>query len=264
MKFNITRPLVIVKVHTTGTDARTDRVVGITINRFDLDGQHRSGTRFINPERDIPQDAIAIHGITNERVENEKTFAQIGKGLFDFINDADIAGFNVKFDIEMLMGEFDRLNLNYTVYNRDIIDLCELYIKFNPRNFASAISHYVEPKFQVTGPIGTEQYASLCEKLMDSMLAPLGDVGEYLTTLLKRQNYNVRSLDIRGLFVLGENNKPVFSTGMHKGKPVGDVLIADQSYYDWMRSTKANFPKDTLAMAERILKKAKQAVVEGV
>lgn len=263
MKLNIIKPLVIVKVHTTGLDVRTDRVVGITINRYEPSGQDRSGTRYINPERDIPQDAVAVHGITNERVEKEKTFDQIGKGLFDFINDADIAGFNVKFDIEMLMAEFERLNLNYTVYNRDIIDLYELYIKFNPRNFAAAINQYVDPKFQNAGPIGTEEHANLCDRLMDSMLGPLESPGEDLPSLLKRQSYNARTLDIRGFFVLDANNKPVFNTGMHKGKSVGDVLIADQGYYDWMRSAKANLPKDTLMMAEKILKKAKSAIVEG-
>jgi len=261
MKLNITKPLAFIKVHTTGVDPSIDRIVAITITRFEPNGTQRKGTRFINPERDIPMDAVAIHGITNERVENEKTFDQVGKNLFDFINDADIAGFNVKFDIEMLMEEFGRINLDYVVYNRKVIDLYDIYLKKSPRNFVSAVAQYVDQGFEQNGPIGTEQYADLCVSLMDGMLGVEGKQVE-LQSALEDIGINTRTLDVRGFFALDESNRPVFNVGKHKGKVVAELLTSDPSYYQWMRSDKSKLPKDVIALAERILKKAKSATAE--
>ncbi len=262
MKLSIKKPISIIKVHTTGLDVRTDRMVGITITKFEPSGKRISGTRLINPEREIPQEAIAIHGITNEVADKEKTFDQVGKNLYDFINDSDIVGFNVRFDLEMLMAEFDRLGLSFTVHNREVIDLYDLYVKLNPRTFKAAVAQYVDSAVAVVDPISTERYVDMLEPMMDNMLKPLESEGEDLVAIAKKCG-TVKTLDVRGWFALDENNKAVFNIGKHKGKPVADTLINHSDYYDWMRTPKAEVPKDALNIAERILKKAKNSIIEG-
>lgn len=256
MKFKIDKPLVIVKTHTTGLDPRADRVVAITITRYEPDGRKKSGTRMVNPECHIPQEATAIHGITNDMVEREKVFGDMAQGLFDFIKDADIAGFNIRFDIEMLMGEFARVNLDYAVYNRRVIDLYEVYLKLNPRSFSSAIAQYVDPKFEEGKVIGTDAYVGLCDELMDSMLTA-NTPGASLQEGVDKVGISTRVLDVRGFFAADEGNRAIFNIGKHKGKLVAEVLLSDSGYYDWMRSDKAGLPKDVLQLAEKILKKAK-------
>lgn len=255
MKFKIEKPLVFVKAHTTGLDTKTDRIVAITIGKYNPDGSYKSGTRMVNPECHIPQEATAIHGITNEMVQNEKTFDQLAANLFGFMNDADIAGFNIKFDIEMLMEEFSRANFDYSVLGRNVIDLHEVYMKLNPRNFSAAIKSYVDPSFKEGQVVSTESFAMLCDKLMDSMLP--SDEGTSLQEAVGNVGVNTKVLDIRGFFILNEQNKPVFNVGKYKGKMVADVLTTDTGYYEWMRSERSGLPKDVLQLAEKIIKRAK-------
>lgn len=60
---------------------------------------------YINPERDIDPGAIAVHGITNERVKNEKTFGELAGDLLDFIDGAPLIIHNAEFDIKFLNAE---------------------------------------------------------------------------------------------------------------------------------------------------------------
>lgn len=254
MELKIEKPLVILKVHTTGLDTTKDRIVAITIRKHDKDGGFKSGTRMINPECQISELAVAKHGITNEAVQNEKTFSQVGKNLFDFIGDADVAGFNIRFDLEILTEEFSRIGLDYKVYNRHVIDLHDAYMKSDPHSFASAIKKYVDPSFK-DGIISTDRYTVLCEDLMGNMLRPNGEnFFETLNTL----GVNTRMLDVRGFFGL-DGNKAVFNFGKYKGRLVSEVLQSDEGYYDWMKSDKSGLPKETLALAALIIKKAKSA-----
>jgi DNA polymerase-3 subunit epsilon len=64
--------------------------------------------RYINPERDIPAEVIAIHGITPERVKNEKVFAGIADELIEFLGDAPLVAHNAMFDLGFLNAELER------------------------------------------------------------------------------------------------------------------------------------------------------------
>ena len=64
---------------------------------------------YINPERDIEADAIAIHGITNERVANEPVFADIADQFLEFIGDAKMVIHNARFDMGFINAELERL-----------------------------------------------------------------------------------------------------------------------------------------------------------
>jgi DNA polymerase-3 subunit epsilon len=257
MKFKLEKPLVFVKVHTTGMDPKTDRIVSITISKYQPDGRYKSGTRMINPECHIPEEATAINGITNEIVQNEKTFDQVANGLYDFMNDADIAGFNVKFDIEMLMAEFARVGLDYVVHSRDVIDLHDVYMKQNPRNFISAVKRYIDADFPEDQVISTEKNVNLCDGILDAMMAHHHGIS--LKEATSAIGVNTKILDIRGFFVLNDDKKAVFNVGKYKGKLVADVLTTDTSYYDWMKSEKSGLPQDVILLAEKIIKKARSA-----
>lgn len=64
---------------------------------------------YINPERDIPEETTAIHGITNEKVKDCPVFADIVDEFLDFVSDTELLIHNAKFDVSFINMELARL-----------------------------------------------------------------------------------------------------------------------------------------------------------
>jgi DNA polymerase III subunit epsilon len=65
--------------------------------------------RYVNPEREIDAGAMAVHGITNEKLATAPRFAEIVDELLAFIGDAELVIHNAPFDVGFLDAEFARL-----------------------------------------------------------------------------------------------------------------------------------------------------------
>ena len=101
---------IVFDTETTGLDpAQGHRL--IEIGCIELVNRIPSGHtfhRYINPERDIPTDAFAIHGIDFERVKSERVFADIADELIAFLGDAPLVAHNATFDLGFLNAELER------------------------------------------------------------------------------------------------------------------------------------------------------------
>jgi DNA polymerase-3 subunit epsilon len=101
---------IVFDTETTGLDpAQGHRL--IEIGCIELVNRIPSGHtfhRYINPERDIPADAFAIHGIDLERVRNERVFAEVDDELIAFLGDAPLVAHNATFDLGFLNAELQR------------------------------------------------------------------------------------------------------------------------------------------------------------
>lgn len=91
---------IVLDTETTGFDPKTgDRLIEVgCIEIEDLLPTGRTFHRFVNPERPIPAGAIAVHGITDDKVKDAPKFAEIVHDLMDFIGDAPIIAHNAQFD----------------------------------------------------------------------------------------------------------------------------------------------------------------------
>lgn len=69
----------------------------------------RSYQRYINPERDIPADALAVHGLTTEFLNDKPRFSEIAEELLTFIDGASLVIHNAEFDVRFINAEFQRL-----------------------------------------------------------------------------------------------------------------------------------------------------------
>ncbi|MBL0948110.1 DNA polymerase III subunit epsilon [Brevundimonas sp.] len=98
---------IVLDTETTGFDPRTgDRMIEVgCIEIDDLLPTGRTFHRLINPERDIPAGAIAVHGITNDKVRDAPKFAEIAVDLLEFIGDAPVIAHNASFDRAFLNHE---------------------------------------------------------------------------------------------------------------------------------------------------------------
>ena len=69
--------------------------------------------------------------------------------IYDFIGDADLAGYNSnRFDIPMLMEEFDRAGIEFNIDNRRTIDVQRVFYKMEPRTLRAALKFYCEKEME--------------------------------------------------------------------------------------------------------------------
>ncbi|MGF7156992.1 DNA polymerase III subunit epsilon [Bartonella heixiaziensis] len=103
---------IIFDTETTGLDKEKDRI--IEIGCVEMVDRYLTGRRFhvyLNPQGVIiPEEVVAIHGLTNERLKNEKSFSDIADAFLEFINGATMIAHNASFDIGFLNAELGRAN----------------------------------------------------------------------------------------------------------------------------------------------------------
>ena len=117
---------------TTGVWAPANRIVELGAVKFRL-GQ--PGTdRFsclVNPERDIPPEVVAIHGITNGDVQSAETIKPVLERFAEFCGpDSILIAHNAPFDISFVGCEADRVGL--PLMGNLIMDTVDLFRKFRP------------------------------------------------------------------------------------------------------------------------------------
>src|SRR5215813_2638517 len=104
---------VVLDTETTGLDPyQGHRLVEIgcieLVNRFPT-GQ--TFHRYLNPERDVPPEAFAIHGLSDDFLKSQPVFADIAADLLAFVGGAALIAHNAAFDLSFLNAELERIKL---------------------------------------------------------------------------------------------------------------------------------------------------------
>ena len=119
---------IIFDTETTGLDNKLDRV--IEIGGVELENHFPTGRTlhiFINPgDRKVHPDALAVHGITDEFLQDKRPFAEVAQEIVDFFGDARWVAHNANFDMGFINAEFDRVGLppKRFVFQKSIKDIC--------------------------------------------------------------------------------------------------------------------------------------------
>ena len=102
---------IILDTETTGLDpAQGHRVIEIgCVEMVNRRLTNRTFHVYINPERDIDPEAVAVHGITPEFLADKPTFSGIVEEFIDFARDAEVIAHNASFDIGFLNAELARI-----------------------------------------------------------------------------------------------------------------------------------------------------------
>lgn len=85
---------------------------------------------YISPERVVPDDAIRIHGITNDFLVGKPLFSAVADAFIDYIGDATLIIHNAEFDIKFLNYELDKLGKEALTFDRVIDTLAIARRKF--------------------------------------------------------------------------------------------------------------------------------------
>jgi DNA polymerase-3 subunit epsilon len=102
---------IVLDTETTGLDPlRGDRLVEVgCIEIFNRMPTGQTFHRYINPERDMPAEALAVHGLTTAFLAGKPLFAEIVDEFLEFIADAPLIIHNASFDVSFINAELDRI-----------------------------------------------------------------------------------------------------------------------------------------------------------
>lgn len=103
---------IVLDTETTGLDPKQGHRI-IEIGCVEMINRRLTGNTYhvyINPQRLVEQEAIEVHGITNEYLADKPVFSAIAKEFIDFISGAQLVIHNAPFDIGFMDHEFSRLS----------------------------------------------------------------------------------------------------------------------------------------------------------
>jgi len=102
---------IILDTETTGLSAETgDRIIEIgCVELLNRKLTRNNFHHYVNPERDSHEDALKVHGISNEFLRDKPLFAHIADELLAYIEGAELIIHNAPFDLAFLNKELERL-----------------------------------------------------------------------------------------------------------------------------------------------------------
>ena len=238
MELKLTKPIVFFDLETTGVNIAQDRIVEISILKVYPNGNKESKTWLVNPEIEIPEEAIAIHGITNERVVTEPTFKELAKEISQLIEGCDLAGFNSnRFDIPLLAEELLRCDIDFDMKNRVAVDVQVIYHKKEQRTLGAAYEFYCNKSLDNAHSAEADTIATY--EILKAQLDQYEDLENDIKFLNEFSSHKKRA-DFAGFITFNDDEEEVFTFGKYKGQKVEDILEKDKGYYSWIQN--ADFP----------------------
>jgi len=253
MELKLQKPIVFFDLETTGVNAIHDRIVEISYIKVFPGGNEESKTLRINPERHIPEQSSAIHGIYDEDVKDCPTFKQVARDIAAIFVNSDIAGFNSNyFDVPMLVEEMLRAGIDFDITKCRLIDVQNIYHKLEQRTLSAAYKFYCGKNLEDAHSAQADTRATyeVLKAQLDKYPDKLNNDVQFLSSFSK-MNDNV---DFAGRIIYNDKHIPVFNFGKYKGQSVEDVLARDPGYYGWMMQ--GDFPQNTKQVLTKLRLKA--------
>jgi DNA polymerase-3 subunit epsilon len=261
MELKLKRPLAFFDLETTGVNISADKIVEIAILKVLPDGSEQVLTRRVNPEMPIPLASSMFHGIYDEDVKNLPAFKELAAEVAEFIGDSDLAGYNSnKFDVPMLMEEFLRARVEFTLEGRSFVDVQNIFHQMEQRTLKAAYkfycgkslenAHQAEADVRATYEVLKAQLIKYegveFEDKHGKVSVPVVNDVDALHTFTNMS----KPVDFAGRLVYNEDNQVIINFGKHKGRIVTDVFDVEPSYYAWMQN--GDFPLYTKKVLENL------------
>jgi len=233
LPFSLERPLAFFDLETTGLSIASDRIVELALIRLSPHGDVLERVRRFNPGIPIPPEATAIHGITDQDVAEEPPFSATARSLAELLDNCDLGGFNIRrFDLPMLLAEFKRAEVAFSIRGRLLIDAQTIFHREEPRDLSAAARFYL-------GREHPEAHTAL------------GDIRTSAAVLSAQLNrYPHLPRDLHGLHAYCDETSPFqtevdrwfqekegilfFRRGKHRGEALAKVAAETPDYLRWM------------------------------
>lgn len=248
MSLQLTRPLVIFDLETTGVNITTDRIVEIYLIRVNPDQSEKHWHSRFNPGIPIPAEATRIHGISNEDVQHEPAFSQKAAEILQLFQDADIGGFNsTRFDLPLLIEELNRCGLILDLHKRQFADAQRVFHLMEPRNLAAAYRFYCNQELNDAHSAEADTKATW--EIIKAQSTRYPELNGKIDQIHRFTGME-QQVDLANRLIKDEQGRETFNFGKFKGRVVAEVFEQEPSYYEWMMQ--GDFPADTKRNITRI------------
>lgn len=242
-----------VSVETTGLETRTARIIKLDILVVSDKKVLKSFNTYINPTIPIPQETTEYNGITDDMVASAPLFAEVANDVSNIIKHCSAIGGDsvLFFDLPVLMAEFERLEMPFSIIGKRIIDTNDIYRKY--------CRHGLDEKLRER--LGEDGYGKLSERISSNNDSYNNDA--FKSVMLYRSLVkdfaiededvdeicgNNGRIDLAGFFIRTKDNDVLLARGKYKGMNINDV---DPTYFSWM-ATNENLDSDTRNIASRV------------
>jgi DNA polymerase III subunit epsilon len=241
MQLKLKRPIAFFDLETTGVNITTDRIVEIGIIRINPDNSKEERRYLVNPTIPIPIESSLIHGIYDEDVKTQPTFKDLSAELYEFLNPCDLSGFNSnRFDVPVLIEEFLRVDINFSIDKRNLIDVRNIFVMMEQRSLTAAYKFYCGKDLENAHSALADIQATY--EVFLAQLERYEEISNDMDELNNTTRNDLNQIDTAARLVM-QNNRPAFNFGKYKGMYVEDVLKKDPGYYNWILQN--DFPLHT-------------------
>ncbi len=256
MELNLTKPIVFFDLEATGLNISSDRIVEIGIIKINTDNTEERYSARINPEIPIPKDITEIHGISDEDVADSPTFKILAPKIAEFIGESDLAGYNSnKFDIPLLLEEFIRAEVDFSMDNRKCVDVQNIFHKMEKRTLEAAYLFYCQKELKNAHSAEADIIATY--EVLKAQLDKYELLENDISFLAEfSQNSKNKIIDFSGRLALNENGEEIYNFGKHKNKTIKEILKKEPGYHSWMLNN--DFPHYTKKILRETVNKLNQ------
>ncbi|MDP6057175.1 MAG: exonuclease domain-containing protein [Dehalococcoidia bacterium] len=245
----LSRPLAMLDVQSTGLDTENARIVKLTVFRVDPDGSEHVKSVMVNPGIPIPPGATQVHGISDLDVVDKPMFRAYARALADHLEGCDLAGFGIeRFGLRLLQAEFDRTGVEFLMEGRTVVDAMTVFHRLEPRNLASAYSRFVGG----SRPESSDETQN-ARNIFDILQGELRSSADVPNTPRELANWakgiDDSAIDSEGKFIWSEEGDVLVNFGKHRGERLIEVVNNDTPYLNWV-SGSDNFDPEVRKIAE--------------
>lgn len=250
LKLNTDKPIAFFDIEATGINFRTDRMIELAIVVVQPDGARATHHFLFNPERPIPAESTAIHGISDDDVKDCPVFREVAPHIRDLLEGCDLGGYNViHYDIPLLEMEFERVGIKFDPESRRIIDAQKIFHKREPRDLTAALKFYC-------GDFHADAHGALGDveatiRVLEGQFDKYPDLPREVEPLSAFCDQRDPSwADRKGRFKW-VNGELIINFGKKQGQSLKDISRQEPSFLRWMLSN--SFPPDVTAIARNAL-----------
>ena len=238
------RDIVFFDIESTGADAAHDKIVDLHCIRICKDGSVVHANFLLNPERQMTEEVIAIHGITNEMVADKPTFKESAQAILDIFENADYGGYNILgFDLPILNEEL--LRCGFELPRGLYFDMFNIFRKKEERTLTAAVKFYCGKDHE-----GAHGAQADTEATIDVFVSQLQKYEDLPKTSVELSKFTMMHdiVDFAGQFSKDKDGEYIYG----KGKSKGTLVYKDPGYAQWL--LRQSWPtRDTINWANTIL-----------